>query len=108
MVKWLKNFFQEIKEYQPRDFAPAQSFDIKQNAFHAEQLLNNPVYQGIIDKLRNEYQSLWLNSTHDQIELREDYYRYLTALNQINTRIKILVNEAIVDDQIKEFNTRQA
>ena len=101
------NFFKK-KNKAKSVFATANISDSKSLAFYAEQMINNPIYSLVMDTLRQEYTSLWQNSLHDREDLREEYYRYFRALNQIDTRLKEMVISVESDSQMEEFQKNQA
>src|SRR3990172_1635896 len=63
--------------------------------FYAEELLKNPIFTYVIETLIDEYTTLWRESDHEKAEMREQYYRYLRAVNQIHARFKHIVIEAV-------------
>lgn len=58
------------------------------NNRYAEQILNNPVYNGFINNTRIELFQLWLDTGEDDAENRENTYRKLKAIEAMNDYFK--------------------
>ena len=102
------NLFKKKIGKKSKEFASASISDSKTMAFYADQMINNPIYTLVMDTLRQEYTKLWQNSEHDRDDLREEFYRYFRALNQIDARLKAMVTSVESDSQMEEFLKKQA
>lgn len=83
-----------------------ESSDIKltpmERASAAKQILGNSVFMEAVSELRREIMDLWEKTGVNQVEEREFCFVFGKALSRLVVRLEGYVNEAILEDRIRE------
>jgi len=73
------------------------TLNVYQRSAKAKELLDNPLYQEVIIKLKRDSLALWENTNDNSKEIREFLWIYIKILNQINSRFEGILNEIEVE-----------
>lgn len=101
----LKELFKRKNKQSVMEFvAPRSDLTPEQKAQLAKQMLKNPLYREVIDRITEELKELWANTSASDTETREQIWLMLQMLKKIDQKFNGYVNEAIL---IKEGITSQ-
>jgi hypothetical protein len=68
--------------------------DIGIKRLYANQLLNNPIFMEVINKLETECIEMWKSTTPEDVSKREILYIHQKVLKQLVSKIKQYIAEA--------------
>ena len=75
--------------------------DIRKEAARARTLQNDETFKSLIDKVREEQVSLFLNSSAEMVEQREDAHAMVRALNTIEGFLQAAIDDEKMFDRNK-------
>jgi hypothetical protein len=65
----------------------------KEKSTYAKQALENPIFDGAVNDIKNEIIGRWMQTNSKQIEERELYYLHLRVVSQFMARLNQYVND---------------
>lgn len=76
--------------------------DIDRKARLAQEIIDNPVYQETLEKIRNEIFTMWKNSSIDATETREDCFRIFKVSEKFDGYLRSYVATAIYEKEVNK------
>lgn len=86
------------------DFVSQSGLDNKTKVFYAQNMLNNPLYDEIINKIKSDCMRLWETSPDQSIEDREQLYSHMKILKRIDAYFRRYVSDIVFDELADKLN----
>jgi hypothetical protein len=103
----IKHFFFEFTAEE--DFTdPMPQVGLLTKATYAKQMLDNPIYKEVLQKIEADAVKLWQNSPLHDVEQREIMYMQHRVLKQIDAYIKRYVVDAQYEAHQEQMKDHQA
>jgi hypothetical protein len=100
IMNFLADFWKKKEAPQEIDFAqPKFDRDKAAKRYYAEEMLKNPIYLEVIDRIEKDCIQKWRATPSEASDVREQYYLHLRVLKQIDQYFRSYVLELVTDQQ---------